>query len=327
MSRQRRLGRGLDALLTARQREPDTPRDTAMSELPVDRLSPGRYQPRGRIREDDLTELADSIRQQGVLQPLVVRPIPGGAQDGPAHEIVAGERRWRAARLAGLATVPAVVRELDDQSALAVALIENLQREDLNPLDQAHSLARLVQEFGMTHEEVAQALGRSRASVSNLLRLLDLQDEVKELLAQGAIEMGHARAVLSLDAERQVALARRAAARGLSVREVEKAARTAGEPAAADGTRVGIDNQTRWLQQQIGDALGQKLSIRPAKDGSYTLRVGFGDLPQLQQALEKIQGLIAQVRDAAGPRVRELRHEDCDDGTGSESLPASEANH
>lgn len=309
MSRQRRLGRGLDALLTARQREPDAPRDTATSELPVGRLEPGRYQPRGHIREDELGQLADSIRQQGVLQPLVVRPVARGADDGPTHEIVAGERRWRAAKLAGLATVPVVVRELDDQTALAVALIENLQREDLNPVDQARSLARLVEEFGMTHAQVAEALGRSRASVSNLLRLLDLHDEVKDLLAQGAIEMGHARAMLSLDTDRQLALARKTAARGLSVREVEKAVKTAGAPAAG-GARPGLDNQTRWLQQQLGEALGQKLSIRPTRDGSYALRVDFGDLPQLQQALEKIQGLVAQVRDAAGPRVREVRREE-----------------
>lgn len=327
MSRQRRLGRGLDALLTARQRDPDSPSATPSSETPVDRLRPGRYQPRGHIREDDLAELADSIRQQGVLQPLVVRPLPVGADvDGAAYEIVAGERRWRAAQLAGLPTVPVVVRELDDQTALAVALIENLQREDLNPVDQARSLTRLVEEFGMTHDQVAQALGRSRASVSNLLRLLDLHDEVKSLLAEGAIEMGHARAMLSLDAERQVALARKAAARGLSVREVEKAVQAAGRRAESTGTATGIDTQTRWLQQQIAQALGQKLSIRAGRAGSYTLRVDFGDLSQLQQALEKVQGLVAQIRDAAGPRVREVHREEGEDAPGPEAIRASEAN-
>lgn len=327
MSKQRRLGRGLDALLTARQRGSDVPRDTATPEAPIDRLRPGRYQPRGHIREDELAELADSIRQQGVLQPLVVRPLPAGADDdGAAYEIVAGERRWRAAQLAGLPTVPVVVRELDDQTALAVALIENLQREDLNPVDQARSLARLVEEFGMTHDQVAQALGRSRASVSNLLRLLGLHDEVKSLLAEGAIEMGHARALLSLDAERQVALARKAAARGLSVREVEKAVRASDRRPDSAGTATGIDTQTRWLQQQIAEALGQKLSIRTGRDGSYTLRVEFGDLPQLQQALEKIQDLVARIRDAAGPRVREVRREEHEDGSAPAPVPASEAN-
>ena len=299
MSKQRRLGRGLDALLAARQREAAAPAAAAVVETPIDRLRPGPYQPRGRIADDPLTELADSIREQGVLQPLIVRPVADAA-----YEIVAGERRWRAARLAGLATVPVIVRELDNQSALATALIENLQREDLNPIDQARSLARLAGEFGLTHEQAAKAVGRSRASVSNLLRLLDLEDEVKDMLAQGTIDMGHARALLPLDAERQVGLARRTAERKLSVREVEQAVRSITAKAAPEAPERPVDLQTRWLQQQMGKELGQKLAIRPARDGTYALRIGFADLGQLHAALERLQALVEQVHGTAGPRAR-----------------------
>ena len=258
--------------------------------------------------EAGLAELADSIREQGVLQPLIVRPLkaPADGSARPPYEIVAGERRWRAAKVAGLATVPVVVRELDDQSALAVALIENLQREDLNPLDQAQSLSRLAEEFALTHEQVAKAVGRSRASVSNLLRLLELQDDVKKLLAAGKIDMGHARALLPLDAKRQLAMARRTEAKALSVRQVEQAVRDMLEAATSAATKKpGIDMQTRWLQQQIAQELKQKFAIRPGKDGEFTLHIGFRDLPQLQDALQRIGQLVGRIRDAAGPRVRE----------------------
>lgn len=312
MSKQRRLGRGLDALLETRSRGVTGPEAGAAAsvviEAPVDDLRPGRYQPRQHLPEAGLAELADSIREQGVLQPLIVRPLkaPADGSERPPFEIVAGERRWRAAKVAGLATVPVVVRDLDDQSALAVALIENLQREDLNPLDQAQSLSRLADEFALTHEQVAKAVGRSRASVSNLLRLLDLQDDVKKLLATGKIDMGHARALLPLDAKRQLAMARRAEAKALSVRQVEKAVRDMLEAAASAGARKpGIDMQTRWLQQQIAQELKQKFAIRPGKDGEFTLHIGFRDLPQLQDALQRIEQLVGRIRDAAGPRVRE----------------------
>ena len=312
MSKQKRLGRGLEALLESRARSGTGPETgTAASvvvETPVDDLRPGRYQPRQHLPEAGLAELADSIREQGVLQPLIVRPLKAPA-DGSArqpYEIVAGERRWRAAKVAGLTTVPVVVRELDDQSALAVALIENLQREDLNPLDQAQSLSRLADEFDLTHEQVAKAVGRSRASVSNLLRLLELQEDVKKLLATGKIDMGHARALLPLDAKRQVAMARRTEAKALSVRQVEKAVRDLLDKATASGPgKPGIDMQTRWLQQQIAQELKQKFAIRPGKDGEYTLHIGFRDLPQLQDALQRVEQLVGSIRDAAGPRVRE----------------------
>ncbi len=304
MKKQKRLGRGLDVLLHAREQQLAGPAPAGVLEVAVGELVPGRYQPRGQVAEEGLSELADSIREQGVLQPLVVRTAPAGS--GARYEIVAGERRWRAARRAALATVPVVVRELEDQAALAVALIENLQREDLSALDQARSLARLAQEFNLTHEEVAKAVGRSRASVSNLLRLLELEEAVKALLAEGAIDMGHARALLPLDAKRQVALARKTAERGLSVRQVEEAVRSLLEGASEDaGAQASPDLQTRWLQKQIGAELGRKFSIRPARGGGYALNIGFGDLPQLEQALARVLDLIGRVRSTAGPRVRE----------------------
>lgn len=286
----------------------DDPAVAAAVEKSVDALRPGRYQPRRHVSEESLAELAASIREQGVLQPLVVRALPGSADspDTRIYEIVAGERRWRAAKMAGLAAVPVIVRDLDDQSALAVALIENLQREDLNPVDQAESLARLANEFGLTHEQVAKAVGRARASVSNLVRLLDLADEVKDLLARGGIDMGHARALLPLDPQRQVALARSAEARRLSVRQVERAVRRLlAAPADDSSARAELDLQTRWLQRQIAHELGHAIAIRPAKDGNYTLQLGFGNLAQLQESLQRIQSLVAEIRDTAGPRVRD----------------------
>ena len=301
MKRQNRLGRGLDVLLDpGRRRDDDRTDALQVVETSVEALRPGRYQPRRRLSEEALTELADSIREQGVLQPLVVRPAANGTSE---LEIVAGERRWRAARMAGLSTVPVVVRELDDQSALAVALIENLQREDLNPIDQAHSLARLAGEFGLTHDQVAKAVGRSRASVSNLLRLLDLSEEVKDMLADGLIDMGHARAVLPLETERQVALARRVHKRNLSVRQVEKAVRDMLSTPAGEVAGKTADLQTRWLQQQLATELGRSIAIRPRRNG-YAFSATFRDLAELQQMLEHVQRLVVQLRDAAGPRVR-----------------------
>ena len=297
----------------------------AVIEIDVDRLVPGRYQPRRRLTEEKLAELAETIRDRGVLQPLVVRRLgeaapsesPAGHQAdhlarhlsaSPAKEdrnerfeIVAGERRWRAAQQAGLTTVPVIVRELDDRSALAVALIENLQREDLNPIDQAESLARLADEFGLTHEQIAQSVGRSRAAVTNTLRLLDLCGEARELLSQGAIDMGHARALLPLPPAEQAELARKAHRRGLSVRQVEKAVRTLMEPAPA---RPQTDLETRWLAEQLARELGQRVSIRRERDGRYTLAVGFGELGELRHSLERIETLIGQVLATTGFRAR-----------------------
>jgi ParB family chromosome partitioning protein len=281
-------------------------------ELNIDDLRPGRYQPRLQFGEEALAELAQSIREQGVLQPLIVRAVTDGPADptlfpsATTYEIVAGERRWRAARLAGLTTVPVLVRELDDQSALAVALIENLQREDLNPIDQARSMSRLIDEFHLTHDQIATALGRSRASITNFLRLLDLADDVKDAIVGGALDMGHARALLSLDPERQVAVARRVVRLGWSVRQVEKTVQTllAEAPAPAKPKRP-IDLQTRWLEQQIAREVGEKVAIRPGPHGDYQLQLDFGDLAKLEGSLEKLLDLVRQIRSAAGPRARE----------------------
>lgn len=291
----------------------------AIIEIEVHRLVPGRYQPRRRLTEEKLAELAETIRERGVLQPLVVRrlgeaarsegPVENLSAERPAErfEIVAGERRWRAAQQAGLTTVPVIVRELDDRSALAVALIENLQREDLNPIDQAESLARLADEFGLTHEQIAQSVGRSRAAVTNTLRLLDLCDEARELVSQGAIDMGHARALLPLPPVEQAELARKAHRRGLSVRQVEKAVRALMEPAPA---RPQTDLETRWLAEQLARELGQRVSIRRERDGRYTLAVGFGELGELRNSLERIETLIGQVLATTGFRARTHSRED-----------------
>jgi ParB family chromosome partitioning protein len=256
------------------------------------------------LREQGLAELAESIREQGVLQPLIVRAL-GAVQSGSSsYEIVAGERRWRAARLAGLATVPVIVRELTDQQALAVALIENLQREDLNPIDQARSMARLVDEFAMTHDEIAKALGRSRASVTNFMRLLELADDVKNAVVEGVLDMGHARALLSLDLDRQVALARKTVRLGWSVRKVEQTVKTLLE-APRKSLRKTIDIQTRWLEKEFGRELGDKISIRPGPGGHYVLQLGFADLANLEARLQKLKDLVRQIRTAAGPRARD----------------------
>jgi ParB family chromosome partitioning protein len=279
-----------------------------ISELGVNELQPGRYQPRGRVHEEGLAELAESIREQGVLQPLIVRAVPSSQaiSGATAYEIVAGERRWRAARLAGLSTVPVIVRELSDQSALAVALIENLQREDLNPIDQARSMLRLVDEFDLTHDEIAKALGRSRVSVTNFLRLLDLVDDVKQAVVDGTIDMGHARALLPLDPARQVAMARKTARLGWSVRQVERAVKTVlSTPGGGAGAKSVIDLQTRWLENQLARELGEKISIRPGANGEYVMRLAFSDLAKLEASLQRLQDLVAQIRETAGPRARE----------------------
>ncbi len=277
-------------------------------ELGIDELQPGRYQPRLQLREESLVELAESIREQGVLQPLIVRVVPAShaGSGSKTYEIVAGERRWRAARLAGLATVPVIVRELTDQSALAVALIENLQREDLNPIDQARSMSQLIEEFDLTHDEIAKALGRSRASVTNFLRLLDLADDVKDAVVSGSIDMGHARALLPLDHAQQVELARKVGRLGWSVRKVETTVKTLlAAPADSSTPKPALDMQTRWLERQLARELGEQVSIRPKANGGYVLQLGFGDLAKLEASLQQLSELVRQIRAAAGPRSRE----------------------
>jgi ParB family chromosome partitioning protein len=281
------LGRGLDALLGA---DNDAPAATASSDavntLPVTALQPGKYQPRTRMDQEALNALAASIKAQGIMQPILVRPIGDGK-----HEIIAGERRWRAARIAGLSSVPVLVRNVPDQQALAVALIENIQREDLNALEEAAGIDRLIREFSLTHQAVADAVGKSRTTVTNLLRLLDLPPPVRELLAQGQLEMGHARALLVLPADQQIALAREAAAEGWSVREVERRVGVGLKKNVSSGKRIARkDRDVARLEEEISDRLGTMVQI---KTGS---RAGSGNVVIAYRTLEQLDALLARLK-------------------------------
>jgi ParB family chromosome partitioning protein len=282
MAKIKGLGRGLDALLGTD--EPAAAGGETLASLAIDALQPGRFQPRARIGQEALAELAESIKSQGVMQPILARPIGAGR-----YEIVAGERRWRAARMAGLATVPALVRDVPDRQALAIALIENLQREDLNPLDEAMGIKRLTEEFGMTHAEAADAVGRSRAAVTNALRLLELAPPVQELLREGKLDMGHARALLALPTLAQIDLAREAVARQLSVRQVEKrvaslTARVTARP------RAKTDRDVARLEDELSAELGTTVSIRAGgKPGSGNLVIHYSSLNQLDALLTRLR--------------------------------------
>lgn len=310
MGPKKRLGRGLDALL--RNREPSKHQAgqvnaAAYTEISVDDLIPGRFQPRQAIDDDSLSELAESIQQQGVLQPLLVRTVSGPESAGKAaavHEIVAGERRWRAARLAGIRTIPVIVHDLDDRSALAVALIENLQREDLTAIEIAESLKKLTTDFGMTHQEAADAVGRSRSAVSNYLRLLDLDSTARDFLGSGHLEMGHARALLVLDDDAQARIARQVAKQDLSVRDTEKLVAIERDAPTKERRKPAtrIDLQTRWLQTQFASELGVNVSIRD-HGNRKTLAIDFNDLSELSSSLQKIESLVNKVVDTAGPRA------------------------
>jgi ParB family chromosome partitioning protein len=281
MVKMRGLGRGLDALLGAGD-EAAAVRDE-LRELPIEMLDAGRYQPRTRMDQEALAELAASIKVHGVMQPILVRKAPE-----QRYEIIAGERRWRAARLAGLATVPALVREVPDRQALAVSLIENIQREDLNPLEEAAGIQRLLREFNMTHAEAAEVLGRSRSAVTNLLRLLDLAPPVRDLVADGKLEMGHARALLALPVAQQLELAREAAARGLSVRDVERRAMASAQtPRSAARRRR--DQDVARLEDDLSDRLGTTVEIKAGpKAGSGRLVIAYGSLDQLDALIAKL---------------------------------------
>jgi len=283
MVKPRGLGRGLDALLGGEER--GAPAGEALTELAIDALQPGKYQPRTRMDQEALAELAESIKAQGIMQPILVRPVAGGR-----YEIIAGERRWRAARIAGLGTVPTLLREVPDRQALAVALIENIQREDLNPLEEATGIQRLIQEFGMTHAQAAEAVGRSRSGVTNLLRLLELAPPVRELLQEGRIDMGHARALLALPAMRQVELARGAAAQQLSVRDVERrVARLLRVPAARPRPRA--DRDVARLQEELCERLGTRVDIRlGSKKGTGRLTINYRNLDELEAIIAKLTG-------------------------------------
>ena len=275
------LGRGLDALLGGGDTSP--PREQ-LATLPVGRIRPGKYQPRTKMDQQALAELAASIRSQGLMQPLLVRPV-----DRERYELIAGERRWRAAQMAGLEEVPVLVREVPDEAALALSLIENIQRENLNPMEEAAGVQRLIDEFKMTHEQAADAVGRSRTATTNLLRLLKLARPVQEMLMEGALDMGHARALLALDPARQIETGNRIAARGFSVREAEAMVQALlrGKPGAAAARKR--DRDLERLEEELSANLGTTVEIRAAKKGSGKLLVHYSSLDHLDQLLKKLR--------------------------------------
>jgi ParB family chromosome partitioning protein len=293
------LGRGLADLLGQAVARPSVAPSAGdeLARIPLDLLQRGRYQPRTDMRTETLDELANSIKAQGVVQPIVVRaldPAAGGAPGSPQrYEIIAGERRWRAAQMAGLAEIPAVVRRIPDSAAIAIALIENIQRENLNPLEEARALTRLITEFGLTHQEAADSVGRSRAGVSNLLRLLELPAEVCELVERRSLEMGHARALLALGGRRQqTEVGLLVAKKGLSVRETEALVRRLAAPtvhgADGDGTATRDPNVAR-LEQELAEKLGARVAIQHSARGGGKLVVSYN-------SLDELDGILAHIR-------------------------------
>jgi ParB family chromosome partitioning protein len=293
------LGRGLAELspLLARRAgtpEPEKPRilvGDRLASLPVDLLQRGKYQPRADMRPESLGELADSIKSRGLVQPILVRPLPRpNPTESQRYEIIAGERRWRAAQMAGLAEIPAVIRDVPDEDAVAMALIENIQRENLNPLEEARALLRLIEEFGLTHQAAAEAVGRSRAAVSNLVRLMELTDEVKEMLEHRRIEMGHARALLGLATRRQqIEVATLVAKKSLSVRDTEALVRRIINPKAAEPAAAPIDPDIHRLETEIAEKLGAKVAFQHAASGKGKLIVSYNSLDELEGILAHIQ--------------------------------------
>jgi len=277
------LGRGLDALLSGNTKE----QDDVLRELEVTQLKPGKYQPRSRMDETSLNELAASIKAQGVIQPILARILPDGS-----HEIIAGERRWRAAQLAGLNQVPVLVRKVADNAALAMALIENIQREDLNPLEEAVGIQRLIDEFEMTHQAAADAVGRSRSAATNLLRLLKLSQPVQAMLMEGELDMGHARALLSLEGVAQITTANKIVLAGLSVREAEKLVQHELTPVVKRENKSSEpDRDTIRLQEKVADRVGAKVAIQHGLKGRGKLIIEYKSLEQLDGVLA-ILGVI-----------------------------------
>ncbi|MDH3388666.1 MAG: ParB/RepB/Spo0J family partition protein [Gammaproteobacteria bacterium] len=285
--KKKRLGRGLGSLignLDETTRVDESNKADGLVELDIDRIQRGKFQPRTVFDQESLQELADSIGVQGIVQPVIVRP------EGNHYELVAGERRWRAAQLAGLQKIPAVIRELDARSAAAIALIENIQREDLNPLDEAQAFLRLIEEFDLTHQQVADSIGRSRASVSNLLRLLDLADPVKQQVNSGLLNMGHARALLALIRHDQVEVAKLVVNRGLSVRETELLVKKtlAAESGGSKKKAVAVDPDVRRLETRLSEKLGASVKIKTGKKGSGQLVIHFHSSAELDGILEHL---------------------------------------
>lgn len=301
MAKRRSLGRGLDALLSngesraheARPEGESRAHTDVLRDLPLDLLQRGRYQPRIDMREETLTELAESIRVQGIVQPVVVRPIADEGSGEQHYELIAGERRWRAAQMAGLDSIPALIRDIPDEAAVAVALIENIQRENLNPLEESRSLKRLIDEFGMTHSEAADAVGRSRVAVSNLLRLLELPETVRKLLEQRELNMGHARALLGVTSPDALAdLAQRVVREGWSVRETEKAVRklaeSDGKSRPARKAKGQKDPNVARLESELSEKLGASVAIdHGAKGGRLVIRY---------HTLDELEGIVEHIK-------------------------------
>ena len=292
-ARKRGLGRGLDALLgasTAGQQQgaaeaPAGGDEKLLKELPVDLIQRGKYQPRKDIEPESLQELADSIRAQGVMQPIIVRPV-----SDRKYEIIAGERRWRATQLAGLDVIPAVVRDVSDEAAIAMALIENIQREDLNPIEEAVALQRLQREFDLTQQEVAEAVGKSRSTVANLLRLMTLAEDVRRLVEHGDLEMGHARALLALEGAEQSQAARQVVGKGLSVRQTEALVRHLQAAKDAPPKKAGtLDPNIRHLQDDLSQRLGTRVQIQHSAGGKGKLVLPYSSLDELDGILSHIK--------------------------------------
>ncbi|MDH5479402.1 MAG: ParB/RepB/Spo0J family partition protein [Nitrosomonas sp.] len=279
MAKLKGLGRGLDALLT-RNESSDIPEES-LQHLEISALQPGKYQPRTNMDQATLAQLADSIKAQGVMQPILVRPI--GAN---RYEIIAGERRWRAAQLAELSEVPTIIRHVPDDSALAMSLIENIQRENLNPLEEAQGIQRLIKEFGMTHQTAGEALGNSRSTISNLLRLLNLSPPVQELMMQGSIDMGHGRALLALSSAQQIKIANLIVHKQLSVRETEKLVTQIENPATKKTKK--IDRDLMRLQENVSERLGTQVTIKPKAKGKGSIVINYVSLDQLDDILGKL---------------------------------------
>ena len=278
------LGRGLDMLLSSATK--DTNKDTELKNLPVEKISKGEYQPRLSIDPDALQDLAESIKAQGVVQPVVVRRIEGGN-----FELIAGERRWRASQIAGLDTIPAIVRDIPDQAAAAMSLIENIQREDLNPLEEALAMSRLIAEFGLTHQQTAESVGRSRTAVTNLLRLIELEDKTKELLDTRKLDMGHARALLALSGQKQVETALKVAKSELSVRETERLVKkltSSGEEKTAKPA-VKKALEVKKLEESLSEKLGAKVNIQYNTKGKGKLVIEYNNLDELDGVLAHIK--------------------------------------
>ena len=284
MAKMKGLGRGLESLLGRDEPSTPAPAPDRQSELKVEQLQSGKYQPRSFMDDTALNELASSIKAQGIMQPILVRPVAGGK-----FEIIAGERRWRAAKLAGLASVPVLVREVADNAALAMALIENIQREDLNPLEQAVGIQRLVNEFGATHDQAADMVGRSRSAVTNLLRLLGLAVPVRDLMQQGKLDMGHGRALLALAGMQQLEAARTVISKSLSVRETEKLVGQLLRGRESNPAKKAVDRDVLRLEEELAQKLGTKVQIKATTKGRGSLHIQYTSLLQLDAILAKLK--------------------------------------